>query len=251
MRIDVITIFPALFGPFLDHSIVARARERGIIDVAVHDLRDYTTDRHRTVDDAPYGGGPGMVMKPEPWFAALGDVVGEAEEKREVILLSPRGERLTQEIFEDLKHRDHLVLLCGRYEDVDDRVRQRWVTREVSLGDYVINGGELAAQVLVEGVARLLPGAIGDPESAQQDSFATGLLDHRHYTRPPEFEGMAVPEVLLSGDHETIRKWRLRDSLESTRRRRPDLLEQKELSKEERTILAEIASNDTENGSNS
>lgn len=248
MRIDVITIFPALFGPFLDHSIVARARERGIIDVAVHDLRDFTTDRHRTVDDAPYGGGPGMVMKPEPWFAVLRDIVGETQPPRsEVILLSPRGERLTQKIFEELKDRDWLVLLCGRYEGVDDRVRGRWVTREISLGDYVINGGELAAQVFVEGVARLLPGAIGDPESAQQDSYSTGLLDHRHYTRPPEYEGMAVPDVLLSGDHEAIRLWRLRDSLEATRRRRPDLLEQKELSEEERNILAEIASTDTKN----
>lgn len=254
MRIDVITIFPALFGQFLDHSIVARARERGIIDVAVHDLRDYTTDRHRTVDDAPYGGGPGMVMKPEPWFAALRDIAGEAElddGQREIVLLSPRGEQLTQKIFEDLKDRDRMVLLCGRYEDVDDRVRKTWVTREISLGDYVINGGELAAQVMIEGIARLLPGAIGDPESAEQDSYSSGLLDHRHFTRPPEFEGMAVPDVLLSGDHEAIRRWRLKDSLETTQRRRPDLLKQKDLTKEERSILAKIASADTGNDSSS
>lgn len=242
MIIDVITIFPELLGSFLDCSIVGRARKNGLLTISTHNLRDWTADRHRTVDDIPFGGGPGMVMRPEPWFAALRDLTqnGEAGTSREIILFSPRGERLTQRIIEKLSTTDHLLLLCGRYEEVDDRVRQRWATMELSLGDYIITGGELAAQVVIEGVTRLLPGAIGDPESARQDSFSRGLLDHRHFTRPQEYEGMAVPPVLTSGNHELIRRWRLRDSLEITWRRRPDLLESLELTDEEQQILREI-----------
>jgi tRNA (guanine37-N1)-methyltransferase len=252
MWIDVITIFPELFGPFLDCSIVGRARRRGILKVAVHDLRDYTADRHRTVDDTPYGGGPGMVMKPEPWFAAMRDIRGEepGRNDEEVVLLSPRGERLTQELIETLSGHRRLVLMCGRYEGVDDRVQQRWVSREISLGDYVINGGELAAQVLLEAVTRLLPGALGDPESALQDSFTTGLLDHRHFTKPREFEGLEVPEVLLSGNHEEIRRWRLRDALRTTQARRPELLERRKLTPEEKQILESIAAEQQDGGKN-
>lgn len=247
MIIDVITIFPELLGQFLDCSIVGRARKNGLLTITAHNLRDWTTDRHRTVDDLPFGGGPGMVMRPEPWFAALRALAGNAPaagQGREIIFFSPRGERLTQKIIEKLSTTDHLVLLCGRYEEVDDRVRQRWATMELSLGDYIVTGGEVAAQVVIEGVTRLLPGAIGDPESAQQDSFSRGLLDHRHYTRPQEFEGMAVPAVLTSGNHEQIRRWRLRDSLETTVRRRPDLLERIELTDEEQQILREIRKED-------
>jgi tRNA (guanine37-N1)-methyltransferase len=243
MKIDVITIFPELFSSFLDCSIVARARGNGIIDVDLHDLREHTSDRHKTVDDTPYGGGPGMVMKPEPWFAALRKVIRsepEKEFKREIIQLTPKGEPLKQQILESLSQNDQLVMLCGRYEEIDDRVRQQWQPREISLGDFVINGGELGAQVIIEGVTRLLPGAISDPASAEQDSFSTGLLDHRHYTKPREFEGLAVPEVLLSGDHEKIRLWRLEDALKATWQRRPDLLDKYELSREEQRILDKI-----------
>ena len=253
MRIDVITIFPELFEPFLGCSVVGRARERGLLDARLENLRDYAEGRHRIVDDTPYGGGPGMVMKPEPWFAALesllaegkGDEGGEESEEgeeggRQVVLLTPRGELLRQETLEELSRLDHLVLLCGRYEGIDDRVRRRWATRELAIGEFVLGGGELAAQVIVEGVARLLPGALGDPESARRDSYSSGLLDHRHFTKPAAFAGLAVPEVLLSGDHERIRRWRLRDALEATLRRRPRLLEEVELDAEAEELLREI-----------
>jgi tRNA (guanine37-N1)-methyltransferase len=251
MKIDVITIFPELFGPFLECSIVGRARQRGLLEVSVHDLRDHATDRHRAVDDTPYGGGPGMVMKPEPWFAALRGVLGGErpdEAGAEVVLLSPRGSRLTQATLEQLGRGGRLVLMCGRYEGIDDRVRERWATVEVSIGDFVLGGGELAAQVIIEGITRLLPGAIGDPESAKQDSYSSGLLDHRHFTKPAEFEQMAVPEVLLGGNHEQIRKWRLRDALEVTRRRRPDLLERLQLTEEQKNLLREMEIGDKTSG---
>lgn len=238
MKFSVITIFPELFDTFASCSIVGRAVEAGIVSVEVHDLRDFTTDRHKTVDDSPYGGGPGMVMKPEPWFAALESITGESAE--ETVMPSPRGEPLRQTIFEELADRRHLLFVCGRYEDIDDRVRQRWVTREISLGDYVINGGELAAQVMIEGITRLLPGAISDPGSAESDSFSTGLLDHRHFTKPREFAGLEVPEVLLSGDHEKIRQWRLRDAMWTTLARRPDLIDRDRMSAEERAVLDEL-----------
>ena len=264
MRIDVITIFPELFGPFLGCSVVGRARERGLLEVRLENLRDYAEGRHRTVDDTPYGGGPGMVMKPEPWFAALESLLekskkGEEGEKdegdeegeeggRQVALLTPRGELLRQETLEELSRLDHLVLLCGRYEGIDDRVRRRWATRELAIGEFVLGGGELAAQVIVEGVARLLPGALGDPESARRDSYSSGLLDHRHFTKPAAFAGLAVPEVLLSGDHERIRRWRLRDALEATLRRRPRLLEEVELDAEAEELLREISGQENHPG---
>ena len=252
MKVDIITIFPALFDAFLDCSIVGRARQRGLLEVAVYDLRDYAADRHKTVDDTPYGGGPGMVMKPEPWFAALRGILGANEPPRdgatEVILPSPCGRRLDQVLLEELAGRERLVIACGRYEGIDDRVRQHWATAEISLGDYVLGGGELAAQVIVEGVTRLLPGAIGDPESARQDSHSSGLLDHRHFTKPAEFEGMAAPDVLLSGNHEEIRLWRLRDALEATAQRRPDLLRENELTEEQKYLLRELQRNGKTSG---
>ncbi len=246
MKIDVITIFPELFGPFLECSIVGRARDGGLLNVSVHNLRDFATGPHRTVDDAPYGGGPGMVMKPEPWFGALRSVLGpqESEQRRatgrEVILLTPRGELLRQETVERLSRSNHLVILCGRYEGIDDRVRQRWATAEISIGNFVIGGGELAAQVIIEGVTRLLPGALGDSESARRDSFSSGLLGCRQFTRPAEFEELLVPKVLLGGNHEEIRRWRLRDALRTTLRRCPELLEQVESSEEIQALLREI-----------
>lgn len=248
MKFDVITIFPELFEAFLNTSLIGKARERKLISVDIHDLRDFATDKHRTVDDTPYGGGPGMVMKPEPWFAALRAIVGEMPErkksqsggKEEIVLLSPRGERLNQQLIESLATVERLILLCGRYEGIDDRVRMRWATREVSLGDFVINGGELAAQVMIEAIARLQHGVLGDPESAMLDSYSSGVLDHRHFTKPAEFDGLRVPEVLLEGNHELIRRWRLRDALKTTYLRRPDLLEEHELTDEEKVILEEI-----------
>lgn len=237
MRFDVITIFPELLEPFLACSIVGRALRAGVVGIAVSDLRDFTDDRHRTVDDSPYGGGPGMVMKPEPWFRALRAVAGVGSE---IILLTPAGERLDQGLLEGLARLEHIVLLCGRYEGIDDRVRQRWVTREISVGDYVISGGEAAAMVLIEGVVRLLPGALGDPESAARDSFAGGLLDHRHFTKPSLYDGLAVPEPLLSGNHAEIELWRRHDALLETLRRRPDLLAAADLSPEDRRLLEEI-----------
>jgi tRNA (guanine37-N1)-methyltransferase len=252
MKIDVLTIFPELFEPFLKCSIVGRARQRGLLEVAVHNLRDYATDRHRTVDDTPYGGGPGMVMKPEPWFAALRDILGgdrqPSEVGAEVVLLTPAGKRLDQTGLEEFSHATWLILLCGRYEGIDDRVRERWATAEISIGDFVLGGGELAAQVLIEGVTRLLPGAIGDPESALQDSYASGLLDHRHFTKPADFEGRSVPEILLSGNHEQIRLWRLRDALALTLSHRPDILEKLQLTQEQKNILREMERSDKNSG---
>ena len=244
MKIEIITIFPELFSSFLSCSLIAKAQERNIIEVLLHDLRDYTSDKHRTVDDTPYGGGPGMVMKPEPWFTALENVWGDNPEEKpkdqELIMLTPRGEKVNQKLFEDLSELNKIVMLCGRYEGFDDRIRTHWKPREISLGDFIINGGELGAQVIIEGVTRLLPGAIGDPESARQDSFSSGLLDHRHFTKPHSYRGMEVPEVLTSGNHQLIRKWRLEDSLETTLRRRPELLEELELSEEEKRMLEKI-----------
>jgi tRNA (guanine37-N1)-methyltransferase len=242
MKVDVLTTFPEMFAPVLNASIVNRAREAGIISVAVHDLRNWTTDRHRTTDDYPYGGGAGMVMKPEPFFAAVealrcpaGAVCAE-----EVILLSPQGERLSQRVAQRLSSRDHLILLCGHYEGVDERVRERLATKELSIGDYVLTGGELPAMVLIDAVSRLLPGALGAEEGAESDSFSDGLLEYPQYTRPAEFCGWRIPDVLLSGHHEEIRRWRRKESLRRTRDLRPDMLDRASLSEEDRELLGEI-----------
>ncbi len=223
MRIDVITIFPGIFESPLRESLLGRAIEAGLLDVRVHDLRDSTTDKHRQVDDESYGGGPGMVLKPEPVFAAV-ESLGAGE--RRTLLLSPAGRRLDQDLVRELAAEPWLVLICGRYEGVDERVAEGLPAEEVSIGDYVVAGGEVPALVVLEAVTRLVPGVIGREESHEQDSFGdAGMLDHPHYTRPAEFRGMRVPETLLSGNHAEIERWRREAALEKTRRNRPDLLE--------------------------
>jgi len=236
VRIDLVTIFPRLCEGPLGEGIVRRAIDRGIVDVRVHDLRDYTTDRHRSVDDVSYGGGPGMVFKPEPLFRAVDAIRGEGEVDA-VILTSPQGRTFTQREAERLAALRHIVVLCGRYEGIDDRVRSALATEEVSIGDYVLSGGELPALVMVDAVVRLLPGAVGDEESVDVDSFSRSLLDFPHFTRPAEYRGWRVPDVLLSGNHAEIRRWRMREALSRTLALRPDLLPTAELDSEEREIL--------------
>jgi tRNA (guanine37-N1)-methyltransferase len=241
LRVDVVTIFPRMVEEPLGDGIVGRAVEKGLLTLAVHDLRDYSEDKHRSVDDAPFGGGPGMVMKAEP-FLRLHDVLlpQGAQPGTAVVLLSPRGKRFDQAHAARYARLSRLVLLCGRYEGIDERVRAVVATEEVSLGDFVLTGGETAALAVVEATARLLPGALGDERSAALDSFADGLLDHPHYTRPAAVRGHAVPEVLLCGDHERIRRWRRKESLRATRERRPDLLAAAALTREDERFLREI-----------
>ena len=226
LRIDVITIFPELFGRFLEASILGHARREGQIAVAVHDLREWTRDRHRTVDDIPYGGGPGMVMKPEPLVEAIEAIAGQGSTGREgrVILLSPQGARLDQKKVAEFARERHLVLVCGRYEGVDQRVIDLAVDEEISIGDFVLSGGEIPAMVVIEAVTRLVPGVLGNPRSVETESFQDGRLEGPQYTRPAEYRGHAVPEVLRSGDHGEIERWRREKALECTKRRRPDLL---------------------------
>ena len=226
LRVDVITIFPGMLRPFLDEATVGIARREGLAQIEVHDLRDWTHDRHRTVDDAPYGGGPGMVMKPEPLVEAIEAVAGpKAPERRaRVVLLSPQGRRLDQEHVGRLAREEHLVLVCGRYEGVDQRAVDLAVDEEVSIGDYVLSGGEGPAIIVIEAVMRLLPGVLGNPESAATESFEGGLLEGPQYTRPGVYRGLAVPEVLRSGDHARVARWRAERAHERTKRRRPDLL---------------------------
>ena len=233
MRIDVVTTFPRMFdGPF-GESIIRRARDAGIADIRVHDLRDWTTDRHRTTDDAPYGGGAGMVMRPEPLFAAA-----EAIGAPEVVMLTPQGSLFTQAVAAELSQVPHLLLLCGHYEGFDERVREHMATRELSIGDYVLTGGELPAMVVVDAVVRLLPGVLGSRESLDEESHSSGLLEYPHYTRPPEFRGWSVPPVLLSGNHAAIARWRREQSLLRTLSRRPGLLGKVDLSAADRRFLA-------------
>lgn len=240
MRIDIVTIFPEAFVP-LQISMLGRAQERGVLTVSVWDLRDFTADRHRQVDDAPYGGGAGMVMKPEPFFAAVDAIRAAAGATTpRIILTSPQGEQLTHALAEQLAAEGHLVVLCGHYEGIDERVRDALATDEISIGDYILTGGELAAMVIADAVARLLPGVVGDAASVQVDSFSEGLLDYPHYTRPAEFRGQRVPAVLLSGDHEAIRRWRHAQRLRRTLGRRPDLLKAEALSEEDRRLLEEL-----------
>ena len=221
MRIDVFTLFPGIFESPLRESLLGKAIEAGILDVRVHDIRDSTTDKHRQVDDEPYGGGPGMVMKPEPVFAAV-DSLGDGQKR--VILLSPAGRRLDQALARELSLEPWLVLVCGRYEGVDERVVEGLPAEEVSIGDYVLSGGEIPALALIEAVTRLVPGVVGKEESLDRESFEQGILDHPHYTRPQEFRGMSVPDVLLSGNHAEVERWRREAAVEKTRRNRPDLL---------------------------
>lgn len=236
MRIDIVTIFPEALAA-LDVSIIGRARARGLVQIAVADLREFTTDRHRQVDDVPYGGGPGMVMKPEPFFAAVEALTPADGPRPRVLLTSPQGRRFDQRVAAELAGEAHLIVLCGRYEGVDERVVEGLGAEEISIGDYVLSGGELAAMVLVEAAVRLLPGVVGDAGSVASESFAEGLLDCPHYTRPAEFRGLRVPEVLLSGHHEAIRRWRRREQLRRTLARRPDLLTWEALTDEDRALL--------------
>lgn len=231
LRFDIITIFPEFFQAAFDFGIIRRARAAGLVETQAHDLRKWTSDKHHTVDDRPFGGGDGMVLKPEPLFAAVGELSGsirreDYKAETRVVLLSPQGQVLTQRVAEDLlKGSSQIVLICGRYEGVDERVVEALVTHEISIGDYILSGGEPAAVVLIDSMVRLLPGALGSETSAVHESFSEGLLDHPQYTRPPELHGMPVPEVLLSGNHAEIARWRRDEALKKTRRNRPDLLE--------------------------
>ncbi|HUF49141.1 MAG TPA: tRNA (guanosine(37)-N1)-methyltransferase TrmD [Vicinamibacterales bacterium] len=228
MRVDIVSIFPSLVESALSEGVIARARDRGLVDIRVHDLRGYTDDRHRTVDDVPFGGGPGMVMKAEPFHRAVEAVTAEAGPPAAVVLLTPQGRRFTQAEAVRLSGLGRLVLLCGRYEGVDERVAETVATDELSIGDYVLTGGELPALVVLDAVVRLVPGVVGDAASVAQDSFEGGWLDHPHYTRPAVWRGRSVPEVLLSGHHAAIEKWRQAQRVERTRARRPDLLVREE-----------------------
>ena len=240
MRFDIFTLFPEMFvGPFQE-SIIKRAQEAGLVEIVIHNIRDYATDKHRTTDDTPYGGGGGMIMKPEPIFRAVETVLGDDLGRTPIILLTPQGRRFTQEVARELAQHERIALICGHYEGVDERVAEHLATDELSIGDYVLTGGELPAMVIVDAVVRLLPGALGDPEAAQADSFAMGLLEHPHYTRPYDFRGWKVPEVLLSGHHGEIARWRRRESLRRTLERRPDLLEHAELTAEDVEFLREL-----------
>ncbi len=244
MTFDIVTIFPEVVRTALAAGVVGRAAEGGVLDVNVHDLRAFTTDRHRVVDDVPYGGGPGMVLKPEPVVRALAAVRIARQEACRVLLTSPQGTRLTQAVAQRLRLDAHLVVVCGRYEGVDERVRSQ-VDEEISIGDYILSGGEWPALVIVDAVARLVPGVVGDERSVQEESFSRGLLDHPHYTRPAAFalEGgttLKVPDVLLSGNHAEIRRWRKREAVARTLTLRPDLLAAADLDDEEREILREL-----------
>jgi len=265
MKFEIVTIFPDFFRGPLDYGIVRRAREAALIEISVHDLRAFTSDKHKTVDDRPFGGGEGMVLKPEPMFACVESLQVAPREQRTsptaketVILLSPQGRMFTQAMAQELAMLDRVVLLCGRYEGVDERVAENLADREVSVGDYILSGGELGAAVIVDTVTRLIPGALGNEASAQQESFTAahkpgaeladstcvsgGLLDYPHYTRPAEFRGMKVPEVLIGGNHQQIRRWRRQKALEKTRRNRADLLEKQPLSEEDRELLKKNSS---------
>ena len=244
MRFHVFTIFPRMFEASLGEGIFQRAKDRGLIGLYVHDLRDHTHDNRRTVDDYPYGGGPGMVMKPEPLFEAVESLRKRHELRQEsrVVLMSPQGRRLNQAIVEELALEPELAVVCGRYEGVDERVREHLATDEISIGDYVLGGGELASMVLIEAVARLLPGVIGCADSAASESFSTGLLEHPQYTRPSTFRGWPVPGELLSGNHAEIERWRRRESLRRTFERRPDLLALAVLTPEDRGFLERLRS---------
>ena len=247
MRFEVFTLLPEVFPPYLESSILQRARQRGLIDVRLHNIRDYTHDRHHTTDDTPYGGGGGMVMKPEPVFEAVESVLGLDPAPAQpitvpVILLSPQGRVFTQRVAEELSRLEHIALLCGRYEGVDERVREYLVTDEISVGDYVLTGGELPALVVIDAVTRLLPGVLGDPTGAQDDSHAMGLLEYPHYTKPPEFRGWKVPEVLQTGNHARIEQWRREQALVRTYHRRPDMLDKAELTDKDRKYVEGLRS---------
>jgi tRNA (guanine37-N1)-methyltransferase len=248
MQFDVFTLLPEVFPSYLETSILKRARDRNLIDVRVHNIRDYTHDKHHVTDDTPYGGGGGMVMKPEPVFEALETVLGlnpspsapMPESNIPIILLTPQGRVFNQAIAKELSAYSHIALICGRYEGIDERIREHLVTDEISIGDYVLTGGEIPALILIDAISRLLPNVLGDPTGAEDDSHAMGLLEYPHYTRPPEFRGWQAPEVLLSGDHAKIDRWRRHQALERTFRKRPDMLEKADLSKEDLKFIESL-----------
>jgi tRNA (guanine37-N1)-methyltransferase len=237
MHFDILTLFPGLFDGVFEESIVKRAREAGLLTIALHNIREYAAGRHQVTDDTPYGGGGGMVMKPEPIFAAVEAVLGERRETATTILLTPQGRLFTQRIARELAGYEHLLLICGRYEGVDARVHDHLVTDEISIGDYVLSGGEVPAMVIVEAVTRLIPGVLGDPSAPFEDSHAESLLEYPHFTRPPVFRDWAVPDVLLSGHHAEIVRWRRQQALRRTWERRPELLSRANLSQEDREYL--------------
>ena len=239
MRFDIITIFPGILESVFSAGIIKKAQDKGMIDIKVHDLRDYTADKHRQVDDRPYGGLEGMVFKPEPVFKAV-ESLKQADKSSLVCLLTPQGKLFNSALAEKLAGYDQVILICGRYEGVDERVSDYLVDEEISIGDYVLSGGELAAAVVVEAVSRFVPGVVGREESVRHDSFTTGLLDFPQYTRPRDFRGYKVPSVLFSGDHQKIARWRLKKSLEKTLAKRPDMLKSRKLSAEEEKLLSEI-----------
>ena len=245
MNIDILTLFPKMFEEPFRESIIGRGRSKGVVHIDVHDLREFTRNRHRKADDCPYGGGPGMVMKPEPVFEAVEYIKGRADcQSRDcrmrVILMSPQGKTFTQDKAKELAEEKHLIFICGHYEGIDERVGEKLATDELSIGDYVLTGGELAAMVVVDAVVRLLPGALGAKESAREDSFSEELLDYPHYTRPAIYREMKVPEVLLSGNHGEIEKWRRQEALRQTFLKRPDLIEKADLTEEDKKFLGKL-----------
>ncbi|MEW9108568.1 MAG: tRNA (guanosine(37)-N1)-methyltransferase TrmD [Cytobacillus gottheilii] len=244
MKIDVLTLFPEMFEGVFGHSILKKAAEQKAAQYNVVNFRDYADNKHKTVDDYPYGGGAGMVLKPQPIFDAVEDVKSSSEAKSRVVLLCPQGERYNQKKAEELAAEEHLIFICGHYEGYDERIREHIVTDEISIGDFVLTGGELGAMVIIDSVVRLLPGVLGNQESHQKDSFSTGMLEHPHYTRPADFRGLKVPDVLVSGNHAHIEEWRVKQSLKRTYTRRPDLLEDLELSETHKKWLNEIKKED-------
>jgi tRNA (guanine37-N1)-methyltransferase len=248
VHFDILTLFPGLFAGVFEESIIKRAREAGLVTVALHNIRDYAAGRHQVTDDTPYGGGGGMIMKPEPIFTAVEALTGEVMDQVPIVLLTPKGRRFTQSVARNLSRQPRLVLICGRYEGIDERVHRHLATDEISIGDYVLAGGEVPAMVVVETVTRLIPGVLGDPSAPFEDSHAEGLLEYPHYTRPPTFRGHAVPEVLLSGHHAEIVRWRRRQALRRTWERRPELLESARLDEDERRYVQELKFQHRSNG---
>jgi len=245
MQFDVFTLFPAVFTPYLESSILQRAQDHQLINVALHDIRTWTTDKHHTTDDMPYGGGGGMVMKPDPVFSAVESILGSPPDCP-VILLTPQGRLFNQQVAIEFAALPRLALICGRYEGFDERIREHLVTDEISIGDFVLTGGELPALMIIDAISRFIPGVLGDPDGAMDDSHASGLLEYPHYTRPPDFRGWTVPEVLLSGNHAQIARWRREQALLRTWKRRPDMLERIELSNDDRKFLEKIKSSERE-----
>jgi tRNA (guanine37-N1)-methyltransferase len=240
IKFEILSIFPEMFASPLNFSLLKKAQEKGIINISLHDIRKWADDKHKMTDDAPYGGGCGMVMKLEPVERALADIIKNREEESTVVLMTPQGEVFNQKVAEELSLKKRIIILCGRYEGVDERIREHLIDREISIGDYILTGGELAALVLIDAVSRFVPDVLGNPESTQNESFSLNLLEYPQYTRPSEYKGWIVPDVLLSGNHADIELWRKKESLRRTYKRRPDLLKKINLSEEDKKILDEI-----------